>query len=73
MIARTFCYNVSGNAGVSLGVNSVNITSEDTVFAADDPISDLDAALAGEDLPIKATPAGPREPPASVDPAAKFA
>jgi hypothetical protein len=73
VIARTFCYNVSGNAGVSLGVNAVNITAEDTVFVADEPVSDLDAALAGEDLPVKAAPAGPREPPSNVDPAAQFA
>jgi hypothetical protein len=73
VIARTFCYNVSGNAGASLGVNAVNITAEDIVFAAEEPIADLDAALAGEDLPVKSAPAGPREPPSTVDPAAQFA
>lgn len=75
-VNRAFTFNRSGNAGVSLGCNAVNITAEDTVFTSDEPVSDLDAALSGASLPASASPitAGPKEPPpAKSDPTAQFA
>ena len=76
LVCRAFSYSVSGNKGVSLGCNAVNITAEDTVFLADEPVSDLDAALSGASLPASASPitTGPKEPPAArIDPTAQFA
>jgi hypothetical protein len=76
VVCRAFTYNRSGNTGVSLGCNAVNITAEDAVFTSDEPISDLDAALSGASLPASALPitSGPKEPPtANSDPAAQFA
>jgi hypothetical protein len=46
---RAAAYSNSKNNGVSLWCNGIHITAEDAVFRSDDPIADLDAALAGPD------------------------
>lgn len=74
VVCRAFTYKFgNANMGASLGCNAVNITAEDTVFASDEPIADLDAALAGADLPVLAEATAKAPPPAEGDnPAAQF-
>jgi hypothetical protein len=72
VVCRAFTYNRSGNSGMSFGCNAVNITAEDDVFASDEPISDLDAALSGADLPT-ASASTKAPPPGGDNPASQFA